>query len=392
MNEVFIVSYGRTPMGSFGGVLSGFSATQLGAIAVQAAIERAKIDPKMVEELVFGNVISANLGQAPARQVAIKSGLANETNCTLVNKVCASGMKSITIAAQNIQMGHTDIAVVGGMESMSSIPYYLPHARWGMKYGGSEIIDGLQKDGLVDAYDNLAMGVYADRTATKYEISREAQDEYTIQSYKRSAQSFANNLIQKEIATITIAQKKADPILVTEDEEYKKVDFSKISSLRPIFTADGTVTAASSSTMNDGASAMVLMSGKKVKELNLKPLARIVSYADAEHEPAWYTTAPATAAPIALKRGGLGLNDIDFFEVNEAFAVVPLTFAKVLNIDPAKMNINGGSISIGHPLGSTGCRIVGTLCSILEQNNASKGLAAICNGGGGATSVVIEKV
>ncbi len=392
MQEVYIVSAKRTPMGSFGGSLSQLTAPQLGSIAIKSAVEAAKIDPNLVEEVYFGNVIAANLGQAPARQAALGAGLNPSTRCTTVNKVCASGMKSIMLAAQSIQLGLAEVVVCGGMESMSNVPHYLPGMRWGTKYGNSEIVDGLAKDGLVDAYGKIAMGVCADATATKFQITREAQDQFAIDSYKKSAEATAGGRFVAEIAPVSIPQKKGDPVLISEDEEFRKVDFSKISSLRPIFTADGTVTAASSSTMNDGASAMVLMSGKKVKELNLKPLARIVSYADAEHEPAWYTTAPATAAPIALKRGGLGLNDIDFFEVNEAFAVVPLTFAKVLNIDPAKMNINGGSISIGHPLGSTGCRIVGTLCSILEQNNASKGLAAICNGGGGATSVVIEKV
>ena len=392
MNEVFIVAYSRTPIGSFGGVLGGFTATQLGSMSIKSAMEKINLDPNEVDEVLFGNVISANLGQAPVKQAALGAGIPNKANCTLINKVCSSGMKSIMYAAQSIQLGMADVVVAGGMESMSNIPHYIPGMRWGNKFGSSEIIDGLQKDGLVDAYGKMAMGVCADATAKKFDITRESQDQYTISSYTKSAESAKTSKFANEIHPVTLLQKKGDPIILTEDEEFKKVDFSKISNLKPIFTADGSVTAANSSTMNDGASAIILMSEKKMKELQLKPLARIVSYTDAEQEPEWFTLAPSLAAPIAIKKAGLTKNDIDYFEINEAFAVVPLTFAKVVDIDPSKMNINGGSVSLGHPLGSTGCRIVSTLSEILHQHNAKYGLAAICNGGGGASAVIIEKM
>jgi acetyl-CoA C-acetyltransferase len=390
MQQVFIVSLARTPMGSFGGSLSPISATQLGSIAIKASIERAGISPTLIQEVFMGNVCSANLGQAPARQAALGAGLLPSVVCTTVNKVCASGMKSIIFAVQSIQLGLADIVVAGGMESMSNIPYYIPNARWGMKYGSSEIVDGLQKDGLMDAYGKMPMGVYADHTAKKYEISREEQDAYTIRSYSRSDSATKEGRFTSEIIPVSTPQKKGDPLLINEDEEFRKVDFSKIPGLKPVFSSDGTVTAASASTMNDGASALVLMSEAKVKELGLQPLCRIIAYGEAEQEPEWFTTAPTIAAPLAAKRAGITLNDVDFFEVNEAFAVVPLAFSKVLNIDVNTLNVNGGAVSLGHPLGSSGSRIVCTLSNILNQQSAKIGMAAICNGGGGASAILIE--
>jgi acetyl-CoA C-acetyltransferase len=392
MREVFIVSTARTPMGSFGGVLSSLSATQLGAAAIKAAVEKAGIDPNSVEEVYMGNVIAANIGQAPARQAAIFGGLSNKVPCTTVNKVCASGMKAIMFAAQQIMLGLSDVVVAGGMESMSNIPFYLDKARFGgYGYGNGTFIDGLVKDGLTDVYGNMAMGVCADITAEKYGITRAEQDDFAINSYKRSADSWANGRFANEVVAVAVPQKKGEPVMVKEDEEYKKVDFSKVPSLRAVFTKEGTVTAANASTINDGASAMVLMSGEKVKELGLTPLARIAGFGDAAHEPEWFTTAPTLAAPIALKRAGLSMGQIDFFEINEAFAVVSLAFAKVMEIDAAKMNVNGGACALGHPLGCSGNRIIGALTNILHQNNAKYGLAAICNGGGGAAAMVIEK-
>ncbi|HRI01280.1 MAG TPA: acetyl-CoA C-acyltransferase [Saprospiraceae bacterium] len=392
MQEVYIVGIARTPMGSFGGSLMSLSAVQLGSIAIKAALERANVAAKDVQEVYFGNVLSANLGQAPARQAAISAGIPYSANCTTVNKVCASGMKSISLAAQSIMLGYSDIVVCGGMESMSNIPYYIPNARWGMKYGSSEIIDGLQKDGLTDAYGKMAMGVCADATAKKYSIGRDEQDAFTVQSYQRSAQATESGKFVNEICPVTIPTKKGDPIVISEDEEFKKVDFSKISGLKPVFSADGTVTAANASTMNDGASALILVSEKKLKELNLKPIARIAGFADAEQEPEWFTTAPTLAAPLAAKRAGKSMAEIDFFEVNEAFAVVALAFSKVLEIPQDKLNLNGGAVSLGHPLGSSGSRIVCTLSQILNQQNGKFGLAAICNGGGGATALVVESI
>lgn len=391
MQQVYIASIARTPMGSFGGSFSGLSATSLGSAAIKAALERAGISPDQVQELLMGNVCSANLGQAPARQAGLGAGLLPSTVCTTINKVCASGMKAIALGTQSIQLGHADIVVAGGMESMSNIPYYLPNARWGLKYGSVDLIDGLQKDGLTDAYRKTAMGISADETAKKYTITREQQDEFAINSYKRAAETTDNGNFKAEIVPISIPQKKGDPILISKDEEYTKVDFAKIPGLKPVFTPDGTVTAANASTMNDGASAVVLVSEQKLKELNLKPIARIVSFADAEQDPFWFTTTPILATPIALKRAGLNLNQIDFFEVNEAFAVVPLVYEKELHLDPNKVNIHGGAVSLGHPLGSSGSRIIVTLSQVLQQNNAKYGLAAICNGGGGASAMIIER-
>jgi acetyl-CoA C-acetyltransferase len=392
MKKVFILSASRTPIGSFGGVLSGFSAVQLGSIAINAAVENSKIDAVSIGEVFMGNVCQANLGQAPARQATLGAGLSNHIPCTTVNKVCASGMKSIMFAAQAIALGDHDVIVAGGMESMSNIPYYLPKVRWGLKYGHQEMIDGLQKDGLTDAYNHQAMGICADATATKYEITREEQDAFAILSYQRSAEATKGGLFKNEIVPISIPQKKGDDLVIAEDEEYKNVFFDKIPSLRPAFTKDGTVTAANASTMNDGASALVLASEDFVIKSGLSPIAEIVSYADAAHEPEWFTTAPTIAAPLALKKGNIHINDIDLFEVNEAFAAVTLAFNKVLNIPVGKVNIHGGAVSLGHPLGASGARIVTTLIHALHSQNKSLGLATLCNGGGGASALVLRKV
>ncbi len=392
MQEVYIVSIARTPVGSFGGSLASLGTTQLGALVVDAAVKRSGIPHSAVQEVIMGNVCSANLGQAPARQAALNAGLAASTVCTTVNKVCASGMKSIALAAQSIQLGHADIIVAGGMESMSNIPFYAPNMRWGMKYGNTELIDGLHKDGLMNIYDKQAMGVFSDQTAKKYEISREAQDQYAIESYQKSAKATESGKFKDEIVPVGIPQKKGDPVIVTIDEEFTKVDFSKIPALKPSFTSDGTATAANSSTINDGSSALLLMNEAKLKEFNLSPIARIASYADAEQAPEWFTTTPCVVTPLALKRAGLQKQDLDFIEINEAFAVVPLAFSKILELDPQKINIHGGAISLGHPIGSSGSRIVCTLSQILKQNNGKYGLATICNGGGGGTAIIIERL
>lgn len=392
MKEVYIISAVRTPIGSFGGVLAGISATQLGAIAIKGALEKAGVPPDQVDEVLMGNVVSANLGQAPARQAARFAGLPDNIPCTTVNKVCASGMKCITLGAQSIMLGLNDIVVAGGMENMSQIPYYLPNARWGYKFGNGEFIDGLAKDGLTDVYNQKAMGVCADATAVKYNISREAQDAFAIDSYKRAAAATEAGFFKNEIVPVLIPQKKGDPQQIWEDEEFKKVMFDKIPSLRPAFTPDGTVTAANASTINDGASALILASEEAVKRLGLKPIAKIRGFADAEQEPEWFTTSPTIAAPKALKMAGISKNDIDFVEVNEAFSVVAMAFEQALEIDHAKTNIFGGAVSIGHPLGASGARIVTTLNNVLHEKNGKLGLAAICNGGGGATAIVIEKV
>ncbi len=392
MKEVYIISAVRTPIGSFGGMLAGISATDLGATAIKGALERAGVDPSEVNEVFMGNVVSANLGQAPARQAALKAGVPNTVPCTTVNKVCASGTKAIMFGAQSIMLGHADVIVAGGMESMSNIPFYVPKARFGYKYGNAEFLDGLVRDGLEDVYQRKAMGVYADATAKKYGFTREEQDEYAINSYKKTAAATENGQFKNEIVPVAVPQRKGDPLLLSEDEEYKNVMFDKIPSLRPAFTPDGTVTAANASTINDGASAVVLMSKEKAEQLGLKPMARIVSFADAAHEPEWFTTAPTIAVPKALKMAGLSTNDIDYFELNEAFAVVPMVFNKVLEIDPAKTNIFGGAVSLGHPLGCSGARIVTTLNNVLQHTGGRYGVAGICNGGGGAAAMVIEKL
>lgn len=392
MKEVYIVAATRTAMGSFMGGLSGFTATELGAKAIKGALEKANINAEQVQEVYFGNVVSAGLGQAPARQAAIYAGLSKSTVCTTINKVCASGMKAVALAAMDIMTGEFDVVVAGGMESMSNIPHYLMKSRFGYKYGDTNLVDGLAFDGLLDVYDKQAMGVFADRTATKFGFTREQQDEYAINSYKKAAAATENGFFKQEITAIEIPQKKGNPILMNEDEEYKNVFFDKIPSLKPAFSKDGTVTAANASTINDGASALVLMSGEKVKELGLKPLARIVSFADAEQEPEWFTTAPTLAAPKALKKAGLSIGQIDYFEVNEAFANVAMSFANVMEISYDKMNIFGGAVALGHPLGSSGSRILTTLNNVLHQKNGKYGLAAICNGGGGASAMIIEKL
>ena len=392
MKTVYVLSAVRTPIGSFGGMFLDLSATQLGSIAIKGALEKSGVNPDQVQEVYFGNVCSANVGQAPARQAAIGAGLPFSVQCTTVNKVCASGMKSVMFGAQSIMLGYSDVVVAGGMESMSNIPFYVPKARWGFKYGGGEIVDGLQKDGLTDAYDHNAMGVCADATAVKYNISREQQDAYAIQSYQRAAVATDDGKFSNEIVPVSIPQRKGGEVVITHDEEYKKVDFSKLAGLRPAFTKDGTVTAANASTINDGAAALVLASEEFVKANNLKPIARIVSFADAEHEPQWFTTAPTIAAPIALQRAGLTTNDISFFEVNEAFSVVTMAFNQVMGVDDSKVNVYGGAVALGHPLGASGARIITTLNNVLHQENGRYGLAAICNGGGGASSIIIEKL
>ena len=392
MKEVYILSAVRSPMGSFGGIFSGFSATDLGTFAIKGALERAGVSGEQIDEVFMGNVCSANLGQAPARQAAINAGISNTTPCTTVNKVCASGMKSIMFGAQSIMLGHNDIVVVGGMESMSNIPYYFPKARWGAKYGHSPMVDGLQKDGLTDVYNDCAMGICADNTASKYAFSREDQDRFAIQSYKRAAAATESGAFKGEIIAVEVPQRKKDPIQVTEDEEYKKVRFEKIPQLRPAFSKGGTVTAANASTINDGAAALILISKEKMESLGLKAVAKVLSFADAAHEPEWFTTAPPHAAHRALERAGLSIGDIDYWEVNEAFAVVTLAFNKEMGISEEKVNVYGGAVALGHPLGASGARIVTTLNNVLHNKDAKYGCAAICNGGGGASALVIEKV
>lgn len=392
MKTVYIVAAVRTPLGSFGGSLAAVPATQLGAAAIKGALAKAGVPADQVNEVFMGNVVSANLGQAPARQAALFAGLSNNVPCTTVNKVCASGMKSIMLGAQSIMLGHNDVVVAGGMENMSSIPYYLPGGRYGMKYGHGEVIDGLVKDGLTDVYNQCAMGVCADATATKFNISRESQDAFTVASYQRAAAAWEAGMFNDEVVAVEVAQKKGDALVINHDEEYKNVKFDKIPGLRPVFTKDGTVTAANASTINDGAAALILANEEAVKRLALKPIAKIVSFADAAHEPEWFTTAPGKAAPIALERAGLKISDIDFFEVNEAFAVVTQTFMQEMGITHEQTNVFGGAVALGHPLGASGARIVVTLNNVLQQKGARYGLAAICNGGGGASAMIIERV
>lgn len=388
--KVVIVSAVRTPIGSFNGALSSLTATQLGAAAIKGALDRINLDPAKVDEVIMGNVVQAGVGQAPARQAAKFAGLPDSVICTTVNKVCASGMKAITQAAQAIVVGDAEIVIAGGMESMSQIPHYV-HLRNGYKFGPATMVDGLQKDGLTDVYDGNAMGVAADATAEKYEISREQQDDFAITSYKRSAAAWEANKFANEIVPVSIPQRRGEPIIVDRDEEFTNVRLDKIPSLNAVFTKNGTVTAANASTINDGAAALILMSEEKANELGLPILASITSYADAEQEPQWFTTAPAKALPKALDKAGLSTTDIDFFEFNEAFSVVGLANCKILGLDAEKVNVNGGAVSLGHPLGCSGARIVVTLLNVLEQNNGKRGAAAICNGGGGATAIVIEK-
>ncbi|RLJ68971.1 acetyl-CoA C-acetyltransferase [Lacinutrix venerupis] len=388
--EVVIVSAARTPIGSFLGALSTIPAPKLGAIAIKGALEKINLKPELVQEVLMGNVVQAGTGQAPARQAAIFAGIPDTVPCTTINKVCASGMKTVMQAAQAIALGDAEIVVAGGMENMSLIPHYF-HARSATKFGPASLIDGMQKDGLVDVYDQNAMGVCADACATEYEFSREDQDAYAIQSYKRSAAAWEAGKFNNEIVPVAVPQRRGDDVIVTEDEEYKNVRMDKIPSLRPAFTKDGTVTAANASTINDGAGAMVLMSKEKANELGLKPLATIKGYADAAHEPKWFTTAPAKALPKALNKAGVNIKDVDFFEFNEAFSVVGLANMKILGLNDSNVNVNGGAVSLGHPLGCSGVRILITLLNVLEQNNAKIGAAAICNGGGGASALVIER-
>jgi acetyl-CoA C-acetyltransferase len=388
--KVVIVSAVRTPIGSFMGSLSSFTAAQLGSFAIQGALEKINLKPELVDEVYMGNVVQAGVGQAPARQAALGAGLPATVPCTTVNKVCASGMKAVMMAAQAIKSGDADIIIAGGMESMSNIPHYA-YLRNATKFGPATLIDGLQKDGLVDAYDNNAMGVCADACAQEYQISREEQDAFAISSYERSATAWKNGKFAEEVIPISVPQRKGDPILFAEDEEYKNVFLDKIPALRPAFTKDGTVTAANASTINDGAAALILMSESKAQELNLQPLAYIEGYADAAHQPEWFTTAPAKALPKALEKAGKTIDEVDYFEFNEAFSVVGLANMKILGLPAAKVNVNGGAVSLGHPLGCSGARIIVTLIHVLSQNQAQVGAAAICNGGGGASAIVISR-
>ncbi|NRD23436.1 acetyl-CoA C-acyltransferase [Winogradskyella litoriviva] len=388
--EVVIVSAVRTPIGSFLGSLSSVPAPRLGATAIKGALDKINLKPDMVDEVIMGNVVQAGTGQAPARQAAIYAGLPNTVPCTTINKVCASGMKAVMQAAQSIQLGDADVIVAGGMENMSAIPHYY-HARSGTKFGPATLEDGMQKDGLVDAYDKNAMGVCADACATEYKFSREDQDAYAIQSYERSKAAWDSGKFKEEVISVEVPQRKGEPVIVDTDEEYTNVKIDKIPALRPAFTKDGTVTAANASTINDGAAAIILMSKEKAIELGLKPLATIKGYADAAHEPEWFTTAPAKALPKALAKANLELSDVDFFEFNEAFSVVGLANMKILGLDDSNVNVNGGAVSLGHPLGCSGARILVTLINVLHQNNAKLGAAAICNGGGGASALILER-
>jgi acetyl-CoA C-acetyltransferase len=391
--DVFILSAARTPIGSFGGSLAGIHAAHLGAAAIKGALSKTQLAADLVDEVYMGNVISANLGQAPARQAAIYAGLKPEVICTTVNKVCASGMKAVTLAAQSIQLGDAAVIVAGGMENMSQIPYYLPKARYGQGYGHGEVLDGLVKDGLTDVYDQVGMGVCGDNTAAKYQIPREQQDAFAIQSYKRSAIATENGLFKNEIVAVEIPGiRGGESTFINEDEEYKRVKFEKIPALKPVFSKEGTVTAANASTINDGAAALIVASAEVVQSQSLKPIARIVAYADAEQEPAWFTTTPVLATKKVLKKAGLSIDEIDFFEVNEAFAVVALAYISELNLSQDKVNVFGGAVSLGHPLGASGARIITTLISVLDKKGGRYGLASICNGGGGASAIIIERL
>lgn len=392
MKEVVIVSAVRTPMGSFGGSLKDIPATKLGAVAIKAAVAKAGIKPEQVQDVLMGCVIQANLGQAPARQAAKFAGLPNEVNCTTVNKVCASGMKAIAQAAQSILLGDADIVVAGGMENMSSVPFYADTMRWGNKYGNVSLIDGLAKDGLTDVYDGKAMGNAAELCAKECGISREDQDAFAIESYKRSQAAWESGRFANEVVPVEIPQRKGEPLLFSKDEEPFNVKFEKIPTLNPAFQKEGTVTAANASTMNDGAAALVLMSKEKADELGLKPIARIISYADAEQAPEWFTTTPSLAVPKAVAKAGLQMSDINYWELNEAFSVVGIENSKRMKLDPSKVNVHGGAVSLGHPLGCSGARIIVTLINVLKANNAKYGAAGICNGGGGASAMVIENI
>ncbi|MFN4284697.1 MAG: acetyl-CoA C-acyltransferase [Lacibacter sp.] len=390
--EVFIIAAVRTPMGSFGGSLKALSATQLGAVAIKGALQKAGLEPHQVQDVLMGCVIQANLGQAPARQAAKFAGLPNEVNCTTVNKVCASGMKAIALAAQSILLGDADVVIAGGMESMSNVPFYSDTMRWGNKYGNVSLIDGLAKDGLIDVYNGQAMGNAAELCARECNISREEQDAFAIESYKRAQAAWEKGLFANEVIPVEIPQRKGDPVIVEKDEEPWNVKFEKIPNLNPAFQKDGTVTAANASTMNDGAAALVLMSRTKAEALGLKPIAKVLSYADAEQAPEWFTTTPSLAVPKAVAKAGLQMTDIDYWEINEAFAVVGIENTRRMQLDPARVNAHGGAVSLGHPLGASGARVIVTLINVLKANNARYGAAGICNGGGGASAMVIENV
>jgi acetyl-CoA C-acetyltransferase len=392
MKEVVIVSLARTPFGAFGGSLAMTSATKLGAIAAKAAIQKINLDPKLIQEVFFGNVISAGLGQAPATQVAVGAGLGYDIPCTLVNKVCASGMKAIMLGAQSIMLGQNDVVLAGGMENMSQIPYYLLKARYGFKYGNGEVTDGLTHDGLTDAYNHCAMGVCADNTAKEMKISREEQDKYAINSYKRSSEAWKAGKFKGEVVPVELTGRKGEVTLFAEDEEYKNVNFDKIPTLKPVFTKDGTVTAANASTINDGAAAVVLMSKEKAKELGLTPIAKILGFADAAQDPMWFTTTPSIAIPKAIKAAGIDKKDVGYYEINEAFSAVAIANNIKLGLDAEKVNVNGGAVALGHPLGASGARITMALLSVLGQNKGTIGVAGICNGGGGASAIVLEKL
>ena len=390
MKEVVIVSAVRTPIGSFGGSLSSISATKLGSIAIKGAIKKAGIDKNIVDEVFMGNVLQANLGQAPARQAALFAGLSEKIPCTTINKVCSSGLKSIMLASQTIMCGDNDVVIAGGMENMSNVPHYFAKGRNGQKLGDMKLVDGMVKDGLTDVYGNVHMGLCAEKCASDNNISREEQDAFAIESYKRSAESWANGKFTNEVIPVEVPQRRGENIIISEDEEYKNVKLDKIPNLRPVFDKDGTITAANASTLNDGASALVLMSLEKANELAMKPLAKIISYADAAQDPEWFTTAPSKALPIAISKSGLIKDNIDFYELNEAFSVVGLANIKILDLNPKNVNVNGGAISLGHPLGNSGSRIIVSLINVLKQNNGRIGAAGICNGGGGASAMIIE--
>ena len=392
MKDVVIVSAVRTPIGSFGGALSGISAPKLGATAISAAIKKAGIQPKDVEEVLMGNVLQAGIGQAPARQAAIYSGISENVPCTTINKVCSSGMKAIMMASQSIKSGDADIIVAGGMENMSAVPHYLQNGRNGTKLGNMPLVDGLVHDGLTDVYNEQHMGVCAELCASEHEISREEQDAFALESYRRSAAAWEAGKYKNEVVPVHVPQRRGDDLIIDTDEDFSKVRHDKVPSLRPVFKKDGTITAANASNINDGACALVIMSAEKAAEMKLSPLAKITGYADAAHEPEWFTTAPAKALPKALEKAGINLNQVDYFELNEAFSVVGLANMKILGLDSSKVNVNGGAVSLGHPLGASGARIVSTLLSVLDQNNGKVGAAAICNGGGGASAIIIEKV
>jgi len=392
MKDVVIVSAVRTPMGSFGGVLSSVAAPKLGAAAIKGALSKIDLDPSFVQEVIMGNVLQANSGQAPARQAALAAGLTQEVPCTTVNKVCSSGMKAIMMAAQSIKAGDNDIVVAGGMENMSSVPYYMDKARNGYRLGDGAIIDGLVKDGLTDVYNKVHMGVCAEKCADEMNFSREEQDHFALTSYERSATAWASGKFSDEVVPVEVPQRRGDAVVISEDEEYKNINKEKFLKLRTVFKKEGTVTAGNASTLNDGASALILMSADKAAELGIKPLAKISSYADAAQEPEWFTTAPAKAVPIAVAKAGLEMHDVDYWELNEAFSVVGLANVQKLGLDPGKVNVNGGAVSLGHPLGNSGSRIVVTLINVLKQNGGTFGAAGICNGGGGASAMVIENL